>query len=497
MSRGVPCLLLALALAACERADDAREATVAGVLAEADEALIRSRPLLVEGKYVRMANDPYAFWRATVPLFRRDAEDPDLEIGRTAYPSMVLPLALGDAHVENFGTLRASDGTFALEPNDFDGADRFPYHWDLRRLTVGMIVAARLSNPADPAAREAAASAGPAIVEATARAYAEAIIAFADGAPRARVTDDGSMDPLPGIVADLFRRSRRDEGSRDELPQLTELVDGARRLRRGEIDPDDPENVYLDLPRVALDALPETMEAYRRTLIAPPPAEQLVVLDAVRELASGVASWPRVRIIVLTRGPTDAPDDDLIFELKELADSGSEGWIDPGVIADTVQGRVVVASRAAWARPDAEPWWGVSTLLGMPVQIKLEAEMHKTLRVSRLEEEDGTPDELILLGQRLAWLLARIHAVPLEDVDAARAIATAIRDDVEGFVAQEVRVALEYADQEDADWAHFRDALRRLGPRLGIPVDPTGRDEVSPDLRALYGTPVPPPEIME
>ncbi|MCA9606108.1 MAG: DUF2252 family protein [Myxococcales bacterium] len=495
MSRGASCLLLALALVACEGADDPREATVASVLAEADEALIRSRPLLVEGKYVRMANDPYAFWRATVPLFRRDAEDPDLEIGRTAYPAGVLPLAIGDAHVENFGTLRAADGTFALEPNDFDGADRFPYHWDLRRLTVGMAVAARLSNPDDPGARATATAATERIVAATARAYADAIVGFADGAPRERVTDDGSMDPLPAIVTDLFRRSRRDEESRDELSQLTEFVDGVRRLRRGAIDPDDPENVYLDLPEVARDALPVTMEIYRRTLIAPPPAEQLVVLDAARELASGVASWPRVRIIVLTRGPTDAPDDDLIFELKELADSGSEGWIDPGVIADTVQGRVVVASRAAWARPDAEPWWGVSTLLGMPVQIKLEAEMHKTLRVSRLDEEAGTPDELVLLGERLAWLLARIHAVPLDGVDTAGPIAAAIRDDVEGFVAQEVRVAMAYAAQEDADWQHFRAALRRLGPRLGVPVD--DRDQVSPDLRALYGTPVPPPEIME
>jgi len=496
MGRAVVVGALFVALVGCDRAEDPREALVVSVLAQAEEPMIRSRPELVAGKLVRMANDPYAFWRATVPLYRRDADDPSLEIGRTAYPVTVLPIAHGDAHVENFGTLRNADGQFNLEPNDFDGSDRYPYHWDLRRLTAGMVVAARLSNPEDPDARATTAAAAEQIVEATARSYADSIIAFADGAPRTAFTDDGRE--LSALTADLYRRSRRDEASRDELSELTELVDGQRRLRRGNIDEDDSENVYRDLPPVALDALPDTLEAYRRTLIAPPPADHFRILDAARELGSGVASWPRIRIIILVRGPTDDPADDLILEMKELADSGAAGYFPPGVNADSVQHRIRRMSRAMWAGPQGEPFWGTSTFLGIPVQIKLEAEMHKTLRVARMEGRAGTPEDLTILGRNVATILARIHATPLDGIETAGPIADAIRGDVDGFVAQEVRIAVAYADQYEADHQHFRDALRRLGPRLGVPIDPLDRDQVSPSLRALIGLDVPPPpEISE
>ena len=50
-------------------------------------------------------------------------------------------------------------------------------------------------------------------------------------------------------------------------------AEGRRVLRRGPPDSAEPENLLVDLPATALDALPATLARYRRTLIAPPPPE--------------------------------------------------------------------------------------------------------------------------------------------------------------------------------------------------------------------------------
>ncbi|MEM9187946.1 MAG: DUF2252 family protein [Myxococcota bacterium] len=204
-------------LVACSAPDDPRTPFIAESFVEADYALFQSRPDLVEGKYVRMADSLYAYYRGNMPVFTRDATRGASPITDTAFPAGVLPLTTGDAHPENFGILVAADESLAFEPNDFDSADRYPYFWDLRRLTAGLVIAARLSNPEDEAAQQTTTAEAPEIAAAAARAYREGLRAYADGAPRERVTE--STNPN---IADLFRRGLRDLGRRDELNELTE-----------------------------------------------------------------------------------------------------------------------------------------------------------------------------------------------------------------------------------------------------------------------------------
>src|SRR5262249_54205282 len=151
------------ALAGCGESAPAREAIVVSTIARADMPLVRTRPQLVEGKYRLMASSLYAFYRGSFALYLRDAADTAQPIGASAYSAAgVLPLGIGDVHPENFGILVAPDQSFAIEPNDFDGADRYPHHWEVRRLCAGMAIAARLAGVADE----------PAIARAAAAAYA-------------------------------------------------------------------------------------------------------------------------------------------------------------------------------------------------------------------------------------------------------------------------------------------------------------------------------------
>lgn len=479
----LPILLLGVAFAAgCGDDGSFRRATVVNTLVRADLPLIRSRPKLVAGKYATMAGDLYNFYRGSFALYARDCLDPRLSIANSDFDATAaLPLSIGDAHPENFGTLLATDGTFAIEPNDFDGADRYPYLWEVRRLGVGMVLASRLANDRVPAANEVSRAAARDVAFAAARSYAETIAALEAGAEPARISEPGDS----AIAFDLFDRSLGDLEDREELDELTDLVGGVRRLKRGGIDPDDPQNVYLDLPDFALEALPTTLAEYRRTLLAPPPPDHFTVLDAARELASGVASWPRVRIIILVRGPTDDPGDDVILEMKELIDSGAGGWIRPGVSFDSVGERVVGAARQLWSREDAEPYWGHGNLVGLPVQVKLEAEALKTFRVRRLDGDLGEVPELIELAELIGQILARMHASSGSATRAA--IVGAIGSDPLLFAAEQADVAVEYADQVEADQLHLADAIADLGPTLGVPFDP--RDEPSPELAALFAEP--------
>ncbi|MCA9587757.1 MAG: DUF2252 family protein [Myxococcales bacterium] len=481
----------AVTLGGCDdAADDARQAQIVGVLTRADEATTRSRPRLVAGKYARMAGSPSDFFRGSLPLYVHDLRS-GTSLAASSRFGLDVPLvpSVGDPHAENFGLLLASDGSLALEPNDFDAADRAPYLWDVRRLTAGMALAAIRANDGDDAARAITAASRLVIARAAAEGYRAGIERRARGEAVPRVTSPGEST----ILADLFRRGARDAASRAELAELTELEGGARRLKRGGVDPDDPQSVYAELPAIAREALPAALESYRRTLERAPDAPFFQVLDAVRELGSGVASWPRVRVIVLVRGPSDAPDDDVLLELKELADSPIAGLYPPGVHHDDVGRRVLESSRAAWARSDAEPLWGVTTLLGLPCQVRHETAAHKSVRIQRMVEERGTPEALSALGRVLGETLARAHTAGPDGVTLARAVFARLAADPAGFVEEQARAGVAYAEGVVADHARFVRALYGLGPLLGVPSEP--EDAPRPDLALLIGAPPPAPAL--
>jgi uncharacterized protein (DUF2252 family) len=479
---------LLLAAAGCSGAVPARESEIASTYARADLTLLRTRPELVAGKYARMQSAIFEYYRGSMPVALHDFRQVAGPLSRTSFPlAQPLVYGIGDPHPENFGILQASDGSLALEPNDFDGADRVPYLWDLRRLAVGMVIAAEAANADDPTQHETTVDQERAIARSVAVGYATAMQELADGSAGQRIDAPGTST----ILQDLFKRANRDLAARAELAEMTVVTGGQRRLIRGVLDPTDPQNVLGNLPPFAVAALPATLATYRASLIDPPPPAYFTVLDAVREFGSGVASWPLVRVLILVQGPTRDPDDDVVLELKELADSHVADWWPPGVEFDTVQERVKDVSRAVWARPDAEPLWGVSSWLGFPVQVKREAEGQKTIRTKRFVEDRGTPQALSQLGNILGGLLARIHATPTPDnATPARDVWAVIARDPTGFEDEQTDAALSYAHRVESDFTLFNRALTDFGPLLGVRPQPS--DAPPADLAAVYGNPPPP-----
>lgn len=409
-------------------------------------------------------------------MFRHDVADAAL--GRSEF-ALDAPLvhALGDPHVENFGVLQAADGTLAIEPNDFDAADLGPYLLDVRRLGASLVLAATLANAQNESARAAAASIRREVAFDMARAYVEGL----EGSLRGDAANDLSGG---AIAADLLARATKDAASRDELTELTVLEGTQRTLKRGVVSPGDADEL-VDVPPWLSRELPALLLRLRSTLVSPPDASFFQVLDAARRYGSGVASLPRVRLLVLLRGASDAPPDDVLVELKEIFESTTGAVVPPARRFGSVANRIVESSRAAWRRPDADPLWTAGEALGFTWQMRTESEAHKNLRVARLEGALGTPEALRALARLQGGLLARVHAAPTrEEVAPASRLRAHLAGREAAFAEEQASVSVLFAERALEDATRLAGIIESKGPLLGAIVEPT---RVVAPLAELYG----------
>jgi hypothetical protein len=112
------------------------------------EAWLRSRlgaDLVEEDltrKHMKMRANSFAFLRATYWRFAETVFDicPD-------FANAPQLLAIGDTHLENFGTWRDVEGRLVWGANDFDDAAVMPYALDLIRLAASALLALTDSGP--------------------------------------------------------------------------------------------------------------------------------------------------------------------------------------------------------------------------------------------------------------------------------------------------------------------------------------------------------------
>jgi hypothetical protein len=123
---------------------NARKMTIQEATASYEEWLGEQIPLLAEDlerKHERMCSAPFPFLRATYYRWTQLWAQAPKPV-RTAREV----LAVGDLHVENFGTWRDAEGRLVWGVNDFDEACRLPYTYDLLRLATS----ARLAISGSP-----------------------------------------------------------------------------------------------------------------------------------------------------------------------------------------------------------------------------------------------------------------------------------------------------------------------------------------------------------
>src|SRR2546426_9770851 len=90
----------------------------------------------LQRKHRDMRKDPFRFLRATFYRWVQVTEALAKQL-----PASPRILAIGDLHVENFGTWRDAEGRLVWGINDFDEAWPLPYTNDLVRLATSALVA--------------------------------------------------------------------------------------------------------------------------------------------------------------------------------------------------------------------------------------------------------------------------------------------------------------------------------------------------------------------
>ena len=120
-------------------------------------------PDLVPVRHGRMMVSPFTFYRGAAKIMAEDLKDT---------PTAGLGVQLcGDAHLSNFGAFASPERRLVFDLNDFDETLPGPFEYDVKRMAVSFVLAAR-DNGFSRAEAQAAALASVA-------AYREAMAGFA------------------------------------------------------------------------------------------------------------------------------------------------------------------------------------------------------------------------------------------------------------------------------------------------------------------------------
>ena len=95
-------------------------------------------PELVPIRYGRMLVSPFTFYRGVALIMASDL---------AATPRSGLTVqCCGDAHLSNFGVFASPERRLVFDVNDFDETLPGPWEWDVKRLAVSMLIAARSND---------------------------------------------------------------------------------------------------------------------------------------------------------------------------------------------------------------------------------------------------------------------------------------------------------------------------------------------------------------
>src|SRR5947207_13581532 len=92
-------------------------------------------PELVPIRHGRMLASAFSFYRGAAAIMAAD-------LAMTPRSGLDVQLC-GDAHLSNFGVFASPDRRLVFDINDFDETHPGPWEWDVKRLAVSMLIAAR------------------------------------------------------------------------------------------------------------------------------------------------------------------------------------------------------------------------------------------------------------------------------------------------------------------------------------------------------------------
>jgi uncharacterized protein (DUF2252 family) len=416
-------------------------------------------PELVPIRYGRMLVSPFTFYRGAAAIMARD-------LAGTPRSGLTVQCC-GDAHLSNFGVFASPERQLVFDVNDFDETLPGPWEWDVKRLAVSMMVAAR-DNGYGAKHQER-------IVLDTVARYRTAMAEFAGMRQLAmwyshidieKVVKDYSAQFKPKMVkrAEKNIAKARTKDSMTSFSKLTHVVDGQPRIidESPLIVPleqlaakDGGRDEIFEYLHAVVRGYRETLEFDRRMLL-----EQFELTDCARKVV-GVGSVGTRDWIALFFGRDG--QDPLFLQIKEAEASVLEEFLGPSEFSNHGH-RIVVGQRLMQATSDIFIGWlhVDAGLDGRPRDFY--ARQLKDWKGSA-EIEQMAPEGMATYGKLCGWTLARAHARSGDRI----AIASYLGNGT-SFDRAILDFSNQYAEQNERDYKALKEAVEsgRIAAQTGL-----------------------------
>jgi uncharacterized protein (DUF2252 family) len=418
------------------------------------ETQARTRvPELIGIRYGRMLVSPFTFYRGAAAIMTADLA--------TSPRTDLTVQCCGDAHLSNFGVFASPERRLVFDLNDFDETLPGPWEWDVKRLAVSMLIAARDNGYRAGRQDE--------IVLTTVQAYRQSMRDFAQ-MPMLNVWY--SHLDVENAVREFAGRQRRTKATvkglaraekalakartRDSLSafrKLTEVVDGHARIADqaplivpiGTLAAGiEPEAIFTELERL-FGLYRDSIDPDRRVLL-----DEYELCDFARKVVGVGSVGTRAWIALLMARDNRDP---LLMQIKQAEASVLEAHLAPSEFPNHGQ-RVVAGQRLMQAQSDIFLGWvGVDSAL---------ADGNRDFYVRQLKDWKGSavieempPKNMSVYGQMCGWTLARAHARSGDRIAIAAYLGSG-----DGFDRALLEFSKAYAEQNERDYAALAQAAQ-------------------------------------
>jgi uncharacterized protein (DUF2252 family) len=405
-------------------------------------------PELVPIRYGRMLVSPFTFYRGAALIMANDLS--------TTPDSGLTVQCCGDAHLSNFGGFASPERKLVFDINDFDETLPGPWEWDVKRLAVSMLIAARDNGfgakEQERAVLETAAQYRTSMAEFAAMGNLDVWYAHLE----VETEFDAYADQFKAKRVKATREMLAKAHTKDSISAFSKLarkVDGGFRI----VDQPPlivPVEQFVPLERdVLLAQLTNLLRRYRSSLEVNRRVllEQYEIADFALKVV-GVGSVGTRAFIGLLIGRDGK--DPLFLQAKEAEASVLEEFVGRSKFRNHGE-RVVRGQRLMQATPDIFLGWlrnSEASVDGIARDFYIR--QLKDWKTS-VPIEQMMPKGLAFYGRMCGGTLARAHARSGDRI----AIATYLGNS-DRFDRAILEFSIAYAEQNERDYAKLADAVK-------------------------------------
>ena len=405
-------------------------------------------PELVPIRYGRMLVSPFTFYRGAALIMAQD-------LAGTPRSGLSVQCC-GDAHLSNFGVFASPERRLVFDLNDFDETLPGPWEWDVKRLAVSMLIAARYNDFRVKDQQR--------IVLETVAQYRTAMAGFAAMKNLEVWYSHLDVESVMAQFASQYKErlvkragktlaKARTKDSMAAFSKLTHEVDGQVRIVDQsplivpveKVAPGAGREVMFEWLRELMRAYRETLEWDRRILL-----EEFELTDFARKVVGvgsvGTRAW--IGLLVGRDG-----QDPLFLQMKEAEASVMEDSLGPSEFENHGQ-RVVTGQRLMQASSDIFLGW-------LHVESGIDGKQRdfygRQLKdwKGSAEVEQMVPQGMSAYGKLCGWTLARAHARSGDRI----AIASYLGNG-DSFDRAILQFSEAYAEQNDRDYKKLAKAVK-------------------------------------